>query len=277
MDTSNSTIQPIAGRAKGQVKHPLVHTEENSAEDRVLYMIHRKAYEAAAEMSAGKRVLDWGCNDGYGMEILKPYASEVAGLDVAPHALRAAQQRLPEMAANIRAYDGSQLPFPPASFDMVTSFQVIEHVAEYDQYLSMIREALRPGGMAVFTTPNRLIRLDPGMKPWNPFHVFEFTADDLRACLTPYFSSVEIRGLRSRPEIEAIELARCRAQKEAAKRASTLRGRVSAKVQGLVRRIKRSAGSATPGHDGRNYTTGDFRYESAQLERALDLMAIGKK
>jgi 2-polyprenyl-3-methyl-5-hydroxy-6-metoxy-1,4-benzoquinol methylase len=77
-----------------------------------------------------KSLLDWGCNDGYGMELMRPYVAHIAGLDSAETAILAAHQKLPDLQSNIRVYDGKGLPFPPGRFDVVTSFQVIEHVGK---------------------------------------------------------------------------------------------------------------------------------------------------
>src|SRR5262245_14333530 len=101
-----STSDPI------QIDHPLVSTEEfGTPEGIVLVLMDRKAYEEAGELAAGKTVLDWGCNDGYGLELMKARVSSVAGLDSAPHCIEAAQDRLPDVADSIRLYDGGIVPF----------------------------------------------------------------------------------------------------------------------------------------------------------------------
>jgi SAM-dependent methyltransferase len=172
----------------------------------------------ATQIAGGKSCLDWGCNDGYGMELMRPYVAQIAGLDSAEISILAAHRRLPDLHSNVRLYDGKRLPFPHCSFDVVTSFQVIEHVNDMETYLSHILEALKSGGKAIFTTPNRNLRLNPGDKPWNHYHVREFAPSQLKELLAPCFSTVEMLGLHATPEMESIERKRCEGSKRAAKR-----------------------------------------------------------
>src|SRR5438046_2777514 len=122
--------------------------------------MHLRAYEAAAQRAKALRVLDLGCNNGYGTNIIGAVAASVIGCDVSEAALADAYRRFPKI--EFRRIDGISLPFPHDQFDMVTSFQVIEHIADTESYLAEIWRVLRPGGIALLTTPNAAIRLDPG-------------------------------------------------------------------------------------------------------------------
>jgi len=189
-----------------QTDHPLVNNGRiRTAEEFVLGLIHRKAYEEGRGLAKGRSVLDWGCNDGYGLEILLPHASRIAGLDTGTLCVDAAQRRLPRVAGRIRKYDGERFPFGAETFDLIISFQVIEHVIDLDAFLRSVRLPLARQGAAVFTTPNRLIRLDPGMKPWNPFHATEFSALDLHRELRRHFAEVTILGLHGKPHLVSLE------------------------------------------------------------------------
>jgi len=278
-----------------QTTHPIVQTGAFSTlESYVLYLLHGKAYEHAAEIARGKSCLDWGCNDGYGMELMRPHVQLIAGLDSAEISILAAHQRFPDLQSNIRLYDGKRLPFPPGSFDVVTSFQVIEHVGDLKTYLSHILEALKPGGIAIFTTPNRNLRLNPGDKPWNLYHVREFAPSELKELLAPCFSTVKMRGLRATPEIESIERKRCEGSKRAAKRIlppywqvrstiitqlkSILPEPVLRQMRGLVRLRGEQTAPKEIGKDVlRRFSTNSIFYSDYDLDDALDLMAICKK
>ena len=55
-----------------QTTHPIVRTDSfATVESYVSYLLHRKAYEYAGEMARERSLLDWGCNDGYGLALLK--------------------------------------------------------------------------------------------------------------------------------------------------------------------------------------------------------------
>jgi len=75
-------------------------------------------------------------------------------------------------------------------------------------YLQEIRRVLRPGGVAILTTPNAAIRLDPGMTPWNRFHVREYRAAELEVSLGEVFDGVEVLGMFGVPTLDDLEIER---------------------------------------------------------------------
>jgi SAM-dependent methyltransferase len=74
----------------------------------------------------------------------------------------------------------------------VASFQVIEHFADARPYLAEVARILRPEGTALFSTPNRL-----ESDGENPFHLREYTAEELAEVLSIHFEQVEVRGIRA--------------------------------------------------------------------------------
>lgn len=299
--TNQSDIQAQGNEkfAELQTTHPIVQTGSfDTIERYVLYLLHRKAYDHAAEIADGKSLLDWGCNDGYGIELMRPHVAQIAGLDSAEVSISAAHRRLPDLHANLRLYDGTRLPFPPGTFDVVTSFQVIEHVGDLKTYLTHILEALRPAGRAIFTTPNKNFRLDPGQERKKPFHVREFASSDLRELLACYFSAVQVLGNRAIPEMDSFERKRCLTAKRATKRDSDrafpeywhlrstminqLKGilpePVSTLIRGFVRhRREQSAPKNLAKEVLDRFSTKDLFYTNTDLDDSLDLMAICTK
>ena len=81
------------------------------------------------------------------------------------------------------------MAFPDRDFDVVTSFQVIEHVPDAEVYVAAIARVLRHEGVFVVTTPNRLTSLGV-----NPYHLHEFTPAELRQLLSRYFVEVTVLG-----------------------------------------------------------------------------------
>jgi SAM-dependent methyltransferase len=173
--------------------HPLVTTSGfQSLEEYCLYLIHLKAYHEVADLARQRVVLDLGCNAGYGSALLATQATTVVGVVVSARALNEAQC-IRTNGLHFVLVDGVSLPFADRQFDLVTSFQVIEHIRDYQTYLSEIQRVLAPGGIVVFATPNAALRLDRGMPPWNQFHVREFTASELHSLLQMYFPHVHVR------------------------------------------------------------------------------------
>jgi len=192
---------------------------QSNAGDYLIYLFHIATYEFARSHVADKVVLDFGCGTGYGTHRLADSASHITGIDVAPGAVAFARERyLPqaELAGNALEYtcidpvELSPLPFPDNHFDTVLSFQVIEHVPSVANYLAEIRRVLRPGGTFICATPDRRWRLFPRQRPFNVFHVDEWTPAELEQLLAAVFDKTSVLGMTAPLEVINIELSRCR-------------------------------------------------------------------
>jgi 2-polyprenyl-3-methyl-5-hydroxy-6-metoxy-1,4-benzoquinol methylase len=148
---------------------------------------HLARYAWAAPLVAGARVLDAGCGTGYGAAMLaEAGAAEVVGVDVAEAVVEAARSRAGARLAFSRA-DLVRLPFEAGSFDVVTCFEVIEHVLDPVAVLAELARALAPDGVLAISSPNA-DRYPPG----NPHHVREFTTSEFRALLAEQFAEVRL-------------------------------------------------------------------------------------
>jgi SAM-dependent methyltransferase len=164
-------------------------TGERLHDDLALFALdlarHRAAYEFARERAAGRRVLDLGCGSGSGAALLAASGARVLGIDRVP----------PDPANRVSGAwfclgDLSALPLRARAFELIVSFQVIEHLRDPAPYLRAIGELLAPGGTALLSTPNR--RLSDGV---NPYHVREYLAEELCELLQRHFAEVEMSGV----------------------------------------------------------------------------------
>ncbi len=280
--------------------HPLMHIDQFfSLEDYCLRLMHLSAYEEAAKRASGKKVLEIGCNTGYGTKIISRVCRRIIGVDLSASALKVAAERYSGANINYLLIDGLKLPFADGEFDLIISFQVIEHISNYNTYLSELKRVLSAEGMVIFTTPNARVRLDPGMKPWNEFHVREFSAGELGDLLQDWFPMVEIQGLSASEEVYNCEYGRVqRNLREARRNSKTLlptyadvRSRIISgakailpdpavdRIRKIVRSRKRDEASqrAPRQLDSsilERYSTKDFFYRVDNLDSVLDLMAI---
>ncbi len=146
---------------------------------------HRAAYRSAIERAGKGSVLDLGSGTGYGTVELAASLDGATGLDRVPPLQASRTPGTRFVQADLRA-----IPFAPRSFDLVVSFQVIEHLEDPTAYLSAISRTLRRDGEALITTPNVLTSLGV-----NPYHVHEYGADELQRTLEAWFWEVEILGI----------------------------------------------------------------------------------
>jgi 2-polyprenyl-6-hydroxyphenyl methylase/3-demethylubiquinone-9 3-methyltransferase len=107
---------------------------------------------------SGKRVLDVGCGGGILSEAMAGLGAEVTGIDLSDQALQVAQLHLLESRANVtyrKAAVEELAREQPASFDVVTCMEVLEHIPQPAEHVAACVQMLRPGGHAVFATINR--------------------------------------------------------------------------------------------------------------------------
>lgn len=109
--------------------------------------LRRTARRRLTDLPSGSDLLDVGCASGaFLVEARERYRA--VGSDISVAACRlAAERRLPVVVA-----EGSTLPFPAASFDVVTMWDTIEHLSHPRAALSEVARVLRPGGTFALTT-----------------------------------------------------------------------------------------------------------------------------
>lgn len=150
----------------------------------VQYYDHLRRYLFAQQFVGGKTVLDIACGTGYGMRILgQGGASRVIGIDLSRAALRyiqQAQQSLPQHAQpRLVQANALALPLPAQAFDVIVSFETLEHLSQPRQFLAEARRILRPDGTLILSTPNRAVVSPNSATPFSPYHSFEPTLTEL--------------------------------------------------------------------------------------------------
>jgi SAM-dependent methyltransferase len=157
---------------------------------------HMHRYLVAREWCRGKDVLDVASGEGYGTAMLAQVARTAVGVDLAADAVAHATGAY--VADNLRFLTGDAraLPADDAAFDIVVSFETIEHFREQTQFLEEVRRVLRPGGLFIVSTPDR-DNYSPAETPANPYHAQELTGTEFETLLRPHFTSISM--LMQRP------------------------------------------------------------------------------
>jgi SAM-dependent methyltransferase len=147
---------------------------------------HWHRYLVAQRYVAGLRVLDVASGEGYGSHLLCKHAASVVGVDVSADAVAHARSRYVSGNLSYVAASCVQIPEPDASFDVIVSFETIEHIHEHEAFLREVDRLLAPGGLFIISSPNRPEYSDrTGYK--NEFHVKELDRTELALLLDPHF------------------------------------------------------------------------------------------
>lgn len=166
---------------------------------------HVARYHFAGSYVKNKRVLDIACGVGYGSILLAGYgATHVDGVDISEEAVHYAQSvnrsdNVTFRQSDITTYCSDE------KYDVIVSFETIEHIPCYLDALRNLKTLLKAGGFLLISSPNRLIT-SPKCKtlhdrPKNQYHTQEFTVDELFALLRDSGFSVDetVYGQKHQP------------------------------------------------------------------------------
>lgn len=250
--------------------------ECRSEAEYILYLRHLFAYRtAASRLRASDAVLDIGCGAGYGTRLLADRAARAVGVDVVPEAVAQAAAAFGAPRCTFLSYDGDCLPFEDGAFDAATSFQTIEHVIDDVRFVADAARVLKPGAPLILTTPNRMMRLRDGQRPWNRFHVREYTSTELESLLARHFTSVEMLGVRASAAIEQIERVRLRfAQRVASLDPLGLLRIIPASLLARLGRLRRRA---PPASSSWPHAVEDFYATPEDRDAGFDLLAVCRR
>jgi 2-polyprenyl-3-methyl-5-hydroxy-6-metoxy-1,4-benzoquinol methylase len=169
-------------------------TSEQITSDNPIHQRLYKAYVVALDFIQGD-VLEVGCGEGRGVSILINKANSFTAVDKIEPVIDELQKKFPSgrfISMNI----------PPLSelkdnrYDVVVSFQVIEHINDDELFLRELHRVLKPGGTALLTTPNRKMSLSR-----NPWHIREYLPAELTLLAKKIFNKVEMKGITGNEKV----------------------------------------------------------------------------
>ncbi|HKJ25792.1 MAG TPA: methyltransferase domain-containing protein [Myxococcota bacterium] len=181
---------------------------------------HEAMYEAFFELMVTEpkgRLLDVGCGLGHFVKAMQDRFPiwETWGCEISPVAVRFAADEVG--AANVRAGRVEDAGFPPESFDLVTMWDVFEHLKEPERLLRHLRGLLRPGGALFLHTPNAQVQVPKavvkrwllGMKTGRHYlvpndHLHVYTPRTARTLIER--NGFEVRFVHLPPIQEAVDL-----------------------------------------------------------------------
>ncbi len=163
-------------------------TSEKITSDNPIHQRLFKAYIIAQKYVSGN-ILEIGCGEGRGIDTLLPHVTTFTAVDKIESVITDLQKKYPQ--ARFKA-----MSLPPLTgladnaYDSIVSFQVIEHIQNDVLFLKEIHRLLKPGAVALITTPNRKMSLSR-----NPWHIREYLSTELKALAEKIFDNVKMLGI----------------------------------------------------------------------------------
>lgn len=157
---------------------------------------HLHRYAIACELADKKTVLDIACGDGYGCGLLAQHAKDVTGVDIDQTTIKEAEKKYARDNIRFIQADVRNTTLPDQTYDLVVSFETLEHIAEHEVFLSEIKRLLKPGGRLIISTPDKKEYSDKP-KYRNPFHIKELYRQEFESLIARYFSHYQILQQKS--------------------------------------------------------------------------------
>lgn len=170
-----------------------ITSESNVAEGPIHHRLLKAYYEAIPYVKG--ELLEVGCGEGRGVELLSSKVSSYTAIDKINEIEDTIKKKFPD----IKFLNMMVPPFQGVEdnmYDTVVSFQVIEHIDDDNGYLKEIHRVLKPGGLAIISTPNINWTLTR-----NPWHVREYTPQQLIQLCKSVFSEVEAKGITGNEKV----------------------------------------------------------------------------
>jgi 2-polyprenyl-3-methyl-5-hydroxy-6-metoxy-1,4-benzoquinol methylase len=167
---------------------------EQIASDNPIHQRLFKAYVVAKDYVQGD-VLEVGCGEGRGVAPLMEKAKSFTAVDKIKPVVDELQKKFPTgkfISMNIPPLSGLK----DNSYDSIFSFQVIEHIQDDFLFLKEIHRVLKPGGVALLTTPNRKMSLSR-----NPWHIREYLPKELENLAAKIFPKVQMKGITGNEKV----------------------------------------------------------------------------
>ncbi len=152
---------------------------------------HLHRYALAMELAKGKKVLDIASGEGYGSNLLSQYASHVTGVDIDAPTVDHAKIKYNKQNLVFKTGSVENIPCVDHEFDVVVSFETIEHIADHQKMLSEIKRVIKADGILIISTPDKKNYSDK-INYQNPHHVKELYREEFVSLLNDHFNNVQI-------------------------------------------------------------------------------------
>ena len=155
---------------------------------------HWHRYYFVKDLVKNKHVCDIACGEGYGSALLAMDAGSVTGVDIDCETIKLAQQKYNNIP-NLEyvQLNALNLLFEDNKFDVVVSFETLEHLEDHNNLLSEFSRVLKKDGVLIISTPDKDVYSshDEGH---NEFHVKELSASEFNLLIKEKFKYIKTFG-----------------------------------------------------------------------------------
>jgi ubiquinone/menaquinone biosynthesis C-methylase UbiE len=170
---------------------------DNEQDPAVIEQLVRAEYIVKQGIISNRSVLDVGCGTGYTCYYFSQFGkpANVNGLEIDRDLVDTMRKLNSDRTVSFDYYRGGSFPYKDQSFDVVTCFEVIEHVPSSEQkdILSEMSRVVKPDGVVIVSTPNKTVYSPDGIS-LNPDHICEIDFGCFRTLCSEYFKKVTILG-----------------------------------------------------------------------------------
>jgi ubiquinone/menaquinone biosynthesis C-methylase UbiE len=151
----------------------------------MIHHLHR--YAISLELARNKKVLDIASGEGYGSNLLAQVAQEVIGVDIDESVVKFASNKYKKNNLSFKTGSTSAIPSEDNQFDVIISFETIEHHDEHEKMMSEFKRVLKPDGIVIISSPDKKNYTDiPNYT--NHFHVKELYKEEFKDLMNKYFT-----------------------------------------------------------------------------------------
>ena len=156
---------------------------------------HLHRYEEILKsLSGNEKILDIACGSGFGTHLLSANSTgKVYGGDLSSDAINLCQKTWNRDNLSYEIMDGTQLKFEDNYFDVVVSFETIEHTPKFNEMIQELKRVVKPNGTIYLSTPNIKVNSPSGIVT-NPYHTQEWNTTEFDGILNKNFNSYQLFG-----------------------------------------------------------------------------------
>jgi len=156
--------------------------------EREIWYEHYHRYVFVKNLVQDKVVLDVASGEGYGSFLLADTAKTVTGVDIDNASIEHAKGKYNKDNLSYQQASALELPFDDNHFDVIVSFETLEHLAQHQEMLAEFNRVLKTDGILIISTPDKKhYSDDTGFD--NEFHVKELYKHEFKALLDKHWSA----------------------------------------------------------------------------------------